>query len=156
MIFCTLLLKNKSQTGRKFKVSWSNFTKRLKARFDDVTNRFDFYAKPFSSTVLTFNFEFQPKESFVFKASTLGHRKKFSHFQSIFSCIMSTLVLDIFISHVPSFVALFLLLCCFYVLCPRSLDQFYIVCYYRRWVKTSWTYSIAIRLFCISQINIVD
>ena len=27
-------------------------------------------------------------------------------------------------------------------ICPRSSDQFYIVCYYIKWVTTSWTHSI--------------
>ena len=30
-----------------------------------------------------------------------------------------------------------------YTACPRSIYPFYIVCYYIKWVTTSWTYSIS-------------
>ena len=34
---------------------------------------------------------------------------------------------------------------CVVTVCPRSLDQFFIVSYYMKWVNTSWTDSISVR-----------
>ena len=40
---------------------------------------------------------------------------------------------------------------CVVTVCPRSLDQFYIVSYYMKWVNTSWTDSISVRTCIISR-----
>ena len=35
------------------------------------------------------------------------------------------------------------------IVCPRSIYPFYIVCYYIKWVTTSWTYCISDKLFTL-------
>ena len=35
----------------------------------------------------------------------------------------------------------------FYTICPRSVDPFFIVTYYIKWIKTSWTYSTGVRIY---------